>query len=144
GMACSPKSRRAYCAPSRQLSRKAISAPATSRSSDIAQETCGTRRRQRPTQSDCANAMNIYDEPKIDCHNHVFDPARFPYAADTAYRPAGQEIGNAPYFVHVLDAYGVRYALVVGPNSGYGTDNRCLLDAIARSGGRFKGIAVVS
>ena len=87
--------------------------------------------------------MNIYDEPKIDCHNHVIDPVRFPYAADTAYRPAGQEIGSAPYFMHVLDAYGVRHALLVGPNSGYGTDNRCLLDAIARSGGRFKGIAVV-
>jgi len=87
--------------------------------------------------------MNIYDEPKIDCHNHVIDPARFPYAADTAYRPAGQEIGSAPYFLHVLDAYGVRHALLVGPNSGYGTDNRCLLDAIAQSGGRFKGIAVV-
>jgi predicted TIM-barrel fold metal-dependent hydrolase len=88
-------------------------------------------------------AMNIYDEPKIDCHNHVLDPARFPYAADTAYRPAGQEIGSASYFLHVLDAYGVRHALLVGPNSGYGMDNRCLLDAIARSGGRFKGIAVV-
>jgi predicted TIM-barrel fold metal-dependent hydrolase len=87
--------------------------------------------------------MNIYDEPKIDCHNHVLDPARFPYAADTAYRPAGQEIGSASYFLHVLDAYGVRHALLVGPNSGYGMDNRCLLDAIARSGGRFKGIAVV-
>jgi predicted TIM-barrel fold metal-dependent hydrolase len=87
--------------------------------------------------------MNIYDEPKIDCHNHVIDPARFPYAADTAYRPAGQEIGSAPYFLHVLDAYGVRHALLVGPNSGYGTDNRCLLDAIAQSSGRFKGIAVV-
>lgn len=87
--------------------------------------------------------MNIYDEPKIDCHNHVIDPARFPYAADTAYRPAGQEIGSAPYFLHVLDAYGVRHALLVGPNSGYGTDNRCLLDAIARGDGRFKGIAVV-
>ena len=87
--------------------------------------------------------MNIYDEPKIDCHNHVLDPVRFPYATDTAYRPAGQEIGSAPYFLHVLDAYGVRHALLVGPNSGYGTDNRCLLDAIAQSGGRFKGIAVV-
>lgn len=87
--------------------------------------------------------MNIYDEPKIDCHNHVLDPVRFPYAADVAYRPAGQEIGSAPYFLQLLDAYGVRYALVVGPNSGYGTDNRCLLDAIARSGGRFKGIAVL-
>ena len=87
--------------------------------------------------------MNIYDEPKIDCHNHVLDPVRFPYAADVAYRPAGQEIGSAQYFLQVLDAYGVRYALVVGPNSGYGTDNRCLLDAIARSAGRFKGIAVL-
>jgi predicted TIM-barrel fold metal-dependent hydrolase len=87
--------------------------------------------------------MNIYDEPKIDCHNHVLDPVRFPYAADVAYRPAGQEIGSAPYFLQMLDAYGVRYAVVVGPNSGYGTDNRCLLDAIARSGGRFKGIAVL-
>ena len=87
--------------------------------------------------------MNIYDEPKIDCHNHVLDPVRFPYAADVAYRPAGQEIGSAQYLLQVLDAYGVRYALVVGPNSGYGTDNRCLLDAIARSGGRFKGIAVL-
>jgi predicted TIM-barrel fold metal-dependent hydrolase len=43
----------------------------------------------------------------------------------------------------VMDAYGVRHSLVVGPNSGYGQDNRCLLDAIAQSQGRFKGIAVV-
>jgi predicted TIM-barrel fold metal-dependent hydrolase len=87
--------------------------------------------------------MSIFDEPKIDCHNHVFDPAGFPYQADTAYRPAGQEIATAAQFRHVMDCYGVRYALVVGPNSGYGTDNRCLLDAIARSSGRCKGVAVV-
>jgi len=87
--------------------------------------------------------MNNYDEPKIDCHNHIFDPTRFPYAAAVHYRPAGQEVGDAELFHHVLDAYGVRYALVVGPNSGYGLDNRCLLDAIATSNGRFKGIAVV-
>jgi predicted TIM-barrel fold metal-dependent hydrolase len=87
--------------------------------------------------------MNIYDEPKIDCHNHILDPARFPYAADVHYRPLGQEMGTAAQFRQVLDAYGVRNALVVGPNSGYGLDNRCLLDAIAQSNGRFKGIAVV-
>ena len=87
--------------------------------------------------------MSIYDESKIDCHSHIFDPARFPYGADTFYRPAGQEMGTADYFLHVLDAYGVRHALLVGPNSGYETDNRCLLDAIARSNGRFKGVAVV-
>jgi predicted TIM-barrel fold metal-dependent hydrolase len=87
--------------------------------------------------------MNIYDEPKIDCHNHVFDPARFPYATDTPYRPAGQELGTTAQLRAVLDAYGVRHALVVGPNSGYGFDNRCLLDAIAHSDRRWKGIAVV-
>lgn len=87
--------------------------------------------------------MNIFDEPKIDCHNHIFDPVRFPYAADVKYRPAGQEVTTAAQLLRVFEAYGLKYALVVGPNSGYGTDNRCLLDAIGQSGGRFKGIAVV-
>ena len=85
----------------------------------------------------------IYTEPKVDCHCHVLDPSGFTYADDVAYRPSGQETGSADYFVQVLDAYGVNHALLVGPNSGYGTDNRCLLDAIARHGERFKGIAVV-
>jgi predicted TIM-barrel fold metal-dependent hydrolase len=87
--------------------------------------------------------MSIFDEPKVDCHTHVLDPGGFPYAPDTHYRPAGQEIGTAAQLRQVMDAYGVRYALIVGPNSGYGLDNRCLQDAIARSGGRCKGIAVV-
>jgi predicted TIM-barrel fold metal-dependent hydrolase len=88
--------------------------------------------------------MTIFDEPKIDCHVHVLDPAQFPYAADTHYRPAGQETGTAAQLLQVMDAYGTHYALVVGPNSGYGLDNRCLVDAVARSGGRCKGIAVVA
>lgn len=89
--------------------------------------------------------MNIFDEPKIDCHVHVFDPARFPYDEHTHYRPMGQETGStAAQLLQVMDAYGVRHALVVGPNSGYGLDNRCLLDAIARGNGRLKGLAVVT
>jgi predicted TIM-barrel fold metal-dependent hydrolase len=87
--------------------------------------------------------MSIFDEPKVDCHNHVLDPARFAYAADVAYRPAAQEIGTRDQHAAVMRAYGVQHALVVGPNSGYGTDNRCLLDTLAHSQGRFKGIAVV-
>ncbi|MEK6346906.1 MAG: amidohydrolase family protein [Burkholderia sp.] len=87
--------------------------------------------------------MNLFDEPKIDCHNHVFDPQRFPYLPDTPYRPSQQEIGTAAQFARVLDACGVRHALLVGPTSGYRTDNRCMLDAIAHGGGRFKGVAVV-
>jgi predicted TIM-barrel fold metal-dependent hydrolase len=87
--------------------------------------------------------MSIFDEPKIDCHCHILDPIRFPYRDDTIYRPAGQEIGTARQFKEVLDTHGVRHALLVGPNSGYGDDNRCLLDAVANGEGRFKGIAVV-
>lgn len=88
--------------------------------------------------------IRIFGEPKIDCHVHVLDPARFPYGANTHYRPAGQETGSAEQLFAVMDAYGTRHALIVGPNSGYGLDNRCLLDAVARSAGRCKGVAVVA
>ena len=87
--------------------------------------------------------MAIYAAPKIDCHCHVLDPQSFAYAAETSYKPAGQETGSAAYFAQVLTSYGVQHALLVGPNSGYGIDNRCMLDAIATGNGRFKGIAVV-
>ena len=88
--------------------------------------------------------MSIFEEAKVDCHNHVLDPRRFPYARGVAYEPAGQEIGTRQQHQAVMDAYGMRHALLVGPNSGYGEDNRCLLDALAVSQGRFKGIAVVA
>lgn len=87
--------------------------------------------------------MTIPAGPKIDCHIHVLDPARFPYAVDTPYRPDGQEIAPAAHLVRVLDAFDVRHALIVGTNSGYGTDSRILLDALSLGNGRFKGIAVV-
>lgn len=87
--------------------------------------------------------MSVFDEPKIDTHCHVLDPARFPYAPDVAYRPSGQEIGPLAQYEQVMDAYAIRHALLVGPNSGYNLDNRCLLDALAQGAGRFKGIAVV-
>ena len=88
-------------------------------------------------------ASAVLHERKIDTHCHVLDPARFPYNADTRYRPSGQEIGTAEQLESVMDVYGVSHALLVGPNSGYELDNRCMLDAIARSAGRLKGIAVV-
>jgi predicted TIM-barrel fold metal-dependent hydrolase len=87
--------------------------------------------------------MTVFDEPKIDAHCHVLDPAHFPYAPHVAYRPAGQELGGIDAYLQVMDAYGIVHALIVGPNSGYGTDNRCLVDALARAPGRLKGIAFV-
>ncbi len=87
--------------------------------------------------------VNVFDEPKVDCHCHVLDPARFAYAPDVAYRPAGQEQGGIDAYLQVMQAYGIRRSLIVGPNSGYGTDNRCLLDALARAPQQLRGIAFV-
>ena len=80
---------------------------------------------------------------KIDCHIHVIDPARFPFAPDTPYRPSGQEIAPAAHLISVLDAFDVAHALIVATNSGYGADSRILLDALKLGRGRFKGVAVV-
>jgi predicted TIM-barrel fold metal-dependent hydrolase len=89
------------------------------------------------------NRLSLHSMPKVDCHMHVFDPERFPYNEDTFYRPAGGEIATVLQLNELLDVHGVQHALLVGPNSGYGLDNRCLLDALANGGGRYKGIAVV-
>lgn len=86
--------------------------------------------------------MSLFDEPKIDCHAHILDPNRFPYQPDTAYAPGGQEIGTAAQLLSVIKAYGTRHVLLVQPNSGYGSDNRCLLDAIAKNPDIFKGVAI--
>jgi predicted TIM-barrel fold metal-dependent hydrolase len=82
-------------------------------------------------------------ERVVDCHVHVFDPQRFPYQPDTFYAPAGQELGTPARLRTVLDAHGVEHALLVGPNSGYGEDNSCLLATLAQGGGRYRGMAVV-
>ncbi|WP_315741196.1 MULTISPECIES: amidohydrolase family protein [unclassified Bradyrhizobium] len=81
--------------------------------------------------------------PRIDCHIHAIDPARFPYAPDTPYRPTGQEIATAAHLIRVLDVFDVRHALIVATNSGYGSDSRILLDTLGLGNGRFKGVAVV-
>lgn len=87
--------------------------------------------------------MGFFAESRIDCHCHILDPQRFPYAPDVHYRPQGQEIGTQAALEAVQASNGVQHALLVGPNSGYNLDNRCLLHAIATGAGRFKGIAVV-
>ena len=87
--------------------------------------------------------MSIFKEPKIDCHVHVLDPVNFPYGKDIEYKPSGPEIGTPAQLRQVMQTYGVSHALLVQPNSGYGSDNSCMLDTIARGGGRYKGIAII-
>lgn len=76
-----------------------------------------------------------------DCHAHVFCK-EYPFSPDTHYMPDPSQRGTAAKFLDVLDAHGFTHGLLVGAGP-YGTDNRCMLDAIANSGGRFKGIALV-
>lgn len=87
--------------------------------------------------------MSVLTERTIDSHCHLLDPQRFPYHPDAVYHPVPAEQASAESMMATFAALGVRHALVVGPNSGYHTDNRCLLDVLARAGGRFRGVAVV-
>jgi predicted TIM-barrel fold metal-dependent hydrolase len=75
-----------------------------------------------------------------DAHCHVFGPAdKFPYAPDRSYTPpdAGKERLRALH-----DHLGIERGVIVHA-SCHGTDNQVTLDAIATSGGRYKGVAVV-
>jgi predicted TIM-barrel fold metal-dependent hydrolase len=78
-----------------------------------------------------------------DCHVHVIDPARFPFAPDASYRPIPAECGTAEDLASTLDTAGIERVVVVNPSSGYGDDNRCTQDALERLGPRARGIARV-
>jgi 2-pyrone-4,6-dicarboxylate lactonase len=76
-----------------------------------------------------------------DCHAHVCGPAsRYPWFPQRIYTPP--EGTTAHDYAQLLSALGVQRAVLVQP-SFYGSDNRALLDAIAASGGRYRGVAVL-
>jgi 2-pyrone-4,6-dicarboxylate lactonase len=75
-----------------------------------------------------------------DAHCHVFGPAAaFPYAPDRAYTPPDAPKERLSALHQTL---GIQRAVIVQA-SCHGTDNRAMLDAIATSGGRYRGIAIV-
>ena len=75
-----------------------------------------------------------------DTHCHVLGPAsRFPYSEARNYTPPDAPVENL-WKLH--DALGIERAVVVQA-SVQGTDNAAVLDAIARSDGRYRGVAVI-
>jgi predicted TIM-barrel fold metal-dependent hydrolase len=66
----------------------------------------------------------------VDCQAHIIDPARFPLTAPRGYKPRSDESGTREELAAILDAQGIRHAVLV-QLSGYGTDNAPLLDAMA-------------
>jgi len=75
-----------------------------------------------------------------DAHCHVFGPAAaFPYAPGRAYTPPDAPKERLSALHQIL---GIQRAVIVQA-SCHGPDNRAMLDAIATSGGRYRGIAIV-
>ena len=76
----------------------------------------------------------------VDAHCHVFGPqTRFPFSAKAKYLP--QDAGPEMLF-GLRDRLGFARNVIVQA-SCHGTDNAATLDAIARSDGRARGVAVV-
>jgi 2-pyrone-4,6-dicarboxylate lactonase len=76
----------------------------------------------------------------VDAHCHVFGPmAQFPFSAKAKYIPA--DAGPDKLFA-LRDHLGFSRNVIVQA-SCHGTDNRATLNAIAKSGGKARGVAVV-
>jgi predicted TIM-barrel fold metal-dependent hydrolase len=86
--------------------------------------------------------MRKFTPPPLACdaHCHVFGPvAKFPYDPQAAYVPA-----DAPFeaLQQLHKRLGLERAVIVHA-SCHGADMRVTLDAIARSGGRYRGTAII-
>jgi predicted TIM-barrel fold metal-dependent hydrolase len=75
-----------------------------------------------------------------DAHCHIFGPAdRYPYAPDRSYTPPDAPLAKFQKLQKIL---GLERAVLVNA-SCHGIDNAVILDAIASSNGRYRGVANV-
>jgi predicted TIM-barrel fold metal-dependent hydrolase len=74
-----------------------------------------------------------------DCHVHVFDPIRFPYASGRIYTPPAASLNDLRALQSALRFDRV---VVIAP-SVYGTDNSCTIDAVRQLGARARGVVVL-
>src|SRR5690625_5914980 len=75
-----------------------------------------------------------------DAHCHVFGPAeRFPFAPERTYTPPDAGVDDLAALHATL---GLSRAVLVQA-SCHGTDNRAMVDALQRSGGRYAGVAMI-
>jgi 2-pyrone-4,6-dicarboxylate lactonase len=93
-----------------------------------------------PPDPDTRTPRFVLPPDSCDAHCHVFGPAeQFPYAPDRTYTPPDAPKARLAALHRIL---GVARAVIVQA-SCHGTDNRAMLDAIAASGGRYRGVAIV-
>jgi 2-pyrone-4,6-dicarboxylate lactonase len=73
-----------------------------------------------------------------DAHCHIFGPGdKYPYAPDRTYTPPDAPLEK---FRELQGILGLERAVLVNA-SCHGRDNTVILDAIAQSGGRYRGVA---
>jgi 2-pyrone-4,6-dicarboxylate lactonase len=82
----------------------------------------------------------VFPPGACDTHAHICGPAvRFPYADERIYTPPDSTFDD---YLALLAALRAERAVLIQP-SVYGTDNRALLDALARVTSGLRGVAVV-
>jgi D-galactarolactone isomerase len=99
-----------------------------------------------PAFGECAQVWSSGTQPPsfklpegtVDCHMHIYDD-RFPSAPGTELRPPNATVEQ---YRQIQSRLGMRRNVVVTPST-YGTDNRCLLDALKQFGAQARGVAVV-
>lgn len=76
-----------------------------------------------------------------DCHAHIFGPFdRFPLVDVRSYTPPELPVER---YLRMLDEIGFFHGVLVQPTS-HGTDCRALVNALEESGGRLRGVAVIT
>lgn len=73
-----------------------------------------------------------------DCHVHIYEDG-YPLAATATFKPPHAPVSA---YRQVQRALGLERVVLVQP-TGYGFDNRCLLDALAQLGASARGMAVI-
>jgi predicted TIM-barrel fold metal-dependent hydrolase len=90
-----------------------------------------------------ASAKNVSEMPAgaCDCHVHIIGPAgQYPMVPQRGYTPPEASVSD----LHELRRrLGITRNVLIQP-SFYGTDNRCMLDALAQLGDSARGVAVVA
>lgn len=76
-----------------------------------------------------------------DCHHHIYG-AQYPLAPDPSMVLGGDGNATVEDYRTLQRRIGIERNVVVGA-AAYGTDNRCLLDALAAFGPQARGIALV-
>ena len=74
-----------------------------------------------------------------DSHHHIYD-SRYPIDPAAQLRPADATVAD---YRALRQRLGIGRHVVVQPST-YGTDNRCLLDALSQFGADARGIAAVA